>query len=184
MSDDAIRLRPVQDDDFPELNRFLTDPETVGPFQWTGWTDPRAWRRRWEENGMLSDDGGVLAIVSGGGDDGARLGIVGWRKVVNWRTSFSWNMGAQLFPAFRGRGAGTGAGTRAQRLLVEYLFAHTIAHRVEADTEAENVAERRALEKAGFTFEGIMRGFAFRDGKWRDAARYGVLRDDLLPGSG
>ncbi|MGK5639587.1 GNAT family N-acetyltransferase [Streptomyces sp. URMC 126] len=183
MSHDAtrLRLRPVQADDFPELDRFLTDPDTVGPFQWTGWTDARAWRRRWEENGMLSDDGGQLVIVAGrGGGEEDRLGIVGWRKVVNWRTSLSWNIGAQLFPEFRGNGAGT----RAQRLLVDYLFAHTTVHRIEAITEAENAAERRALEKVGFTCEGIMRGYAFRDGRWRDAALYGVLRDDPRPGVG
>jgi RimJ/RimL family protein N-acetyltransferase len=53
-----------------------------------------------------------------------------------------------------------GVGTQAQRLLVRYLFAHTPAHRIVASTEVDNVAERRALEKIGFTAEGIARGSA------------------------
>jgi RimJ/RimL family protein N-acetyltransferase len=84
-------------------------------------------------------------------------------------------------PEARGRGAGTAA----QRLLVRYLFAHTQVARVEAATEVENIAERRALEKAGFTREGVMRGYSFRDGHWRDMVLYSVLRGEAdASGSG
>jgi RimJ/RimL family protein N-acetyltransferase len=48
----------------------------------------------------------------------------------------------------------------------------------------ENLAEQRALEKAGFIREGIRRGSLFRDGKWRDMAIYGRLRDDRAPAAG
>ncbi|MEU8886798.1 GNAT family protein [Streptomyces sp. NPDC048442] len=57
----------------------------------------------------------------------------------------------------------------------------TPVSRIEADTEADNVAERRALEKCGFTQEGVMRGRTFRAGAWRDIVRYAILRDDPLP---
>ncbi|MDT0468458.1 GNAT family N-acetyltransferase [Streptomyces gibsoniae] len=51
---------------------------------------------------------------------------------------------------------------------MRHLFAHTTLVRIKADTEAENFAEQRALEKAGFTREGILCSIAFRDGRWRD----------------
>jgi RimJ/RimL family protein N-acetyltransferase len=63
-------------------------------------------------------------------------------------------------------------------LLVRYLFAHTQFNRVEATTEITNLAEQRALEKAGFTREGIMRGTTFRQGRWHDQVIYSVLRDE------
>ena len=50
--------------------------------------------------------------------------------------------------------------------------------RIEAHTDVENIAEQRALEKAGFTREGVLRGVVFRDGRWRDSLSYAVLRDD------
>lgn len=176
MSDDdlaqvQLRLRPVREDDLDLLDRFLTDPEACGEFQWQGWRDPRTFRRRWDEDGMLGDDKGMLMVVSG--DES--LGFVGWRKVVSFRTSYYWNVGIQLLPEARGRGVGT----RAQRLLVRYLFAHTSVTRIEAQTETRNLAERRALEKAGFTSEGVSRSVVFRDGEWRDGVRYGVLRGDV-----
>lgn len=171
MSDDPVVLRPVLEDDLSVLEQFLMDPGLTGEFQWQGWSDPGRWRRRWSENGLLGDDGGQLMVVAGAD----RLGFVAWRKVVTWRTSYCWSIGIQLLPEARGRGVGT----LAQRLLVQYLFAHTPVVRIEADTETSNVAERRALEKSGFTSEGILRSVVFRDGRWRDNVHYSVLRDDV-----
>lgn len=59
------------------------------------------------------------------------------------------------------------------------MFAHTPVNRVEAGTEITNVAEQRALEKAGFTREGILRGRSFRQGRYRDEVMYSVLRDEV-----
>ena len=56
---------------------------------------------------------------------------------------------------------------------------HTQVNRIEATTEITNVAEQRALEKAGFTREGILRGTTFRQGRWRDQVIYSVLRDEV-----
>ncbi|MET7324924.1 GNAT family protein [Streptomyces sp. NPDC005549] len=171
MSDDPVILRPVVEDDLWVLERFLTDPEATGPFQWLGWSDPGRWRRRWAQDGLLSDDGGQLMVTTGTD----RLGFVAWRKVVTSRNSYCWNIGAQLLPDGRGRGVGT----QAQWLLVRYLFAHTPVVRLEADTETENIAEQRALEKSGFAREGVLRSLVFRDGQWRDIVRYSMLRDEI-----
>lgn len=74
-------------------------------------------------------------------------------------------------------------GTEAQRQLVRYLFAHTTVVRIEADTDSENIAEQRALEKVGFTREGVLRSVVFRDGRWRDGVRYSILRDEIDAGT-
>jgi RimJ/RimL family protein N-acetyltransferase len=50
------------------------------------------------------------------------------------------------------------------------------SYRIQASTEVANVAERRALEKIGFTAEGIARGVGWRDGQWRDGVTYSLLR--------
>ncbi|MEH0445691.1 MULTISPECIES: GNAT family N-acetyltransferase [unclassified Streptomyces] len=170
MIDDTVRLRPVREDDLPMLEQFMLDPEAAGTFSWFGWTDPGRMRRRWAENGMLSVDGGQLMVASGT----EPLGFVAWRRIVTVPQSSYWNIGIQLLPRAQGRGVGT----QAQRLLARYLFAHTPAVRIEAHTDVENIAEQRALEKAGFTREGVLRSVVFRDGRWRDSLSYSVLRDD------
>lgn len=67
------------------------------------------------------------------------------------------------------------------KLLAEYLFTTTTAHRLEASTEVHNIAEQRALERAGFTREGLLRGRGFVRGQWRDGYMYSRLRDDPAP---
>ena len=61
---------------------------------------------------------------------------------------------------------------------MRYLFEHTTIHRIEAATEAGNIAEQKALERAGFTREGVLRGIRWRAGAWRDEVLYSILRTD------
>ncbi|GGN47894.1 alanine acetyltransferase [Streptomyces albiflavescens] len=171
MSVERVTLRPVAEDDLPVMERFLLEPRTAEPFQWFGWWDIRRWRRQWAETGLITEESGQLMVVS----DDERLGFVAWRKIVSSRTTHYWNMGIALLPEARGKGVGT----EAQRQLVRYLFAHTLVMRIEADTESDNFAEQRALEKAGFTREGVLRSVVFRDGRWRDGVRYSILRDEI-----
>ncbi|MFJ8623624.1 GNAT family N-acetyltransferase [Kitasatospora sp. NPDC093550] len=173
MSDEAVSLRPVAEADLPALGRLINDPQATGEFQWHGWRDPERLRRRWEEHGLLGDDQWIFAVVLG--DE--FCGFVAADRMGLLPTMPYWNIGIQLAPHARGRGIGT----RAQRLLVDYLFACTPVMRVEADTETGNLAEQRALEKVGFTREGVHRAVTFRAGEWRDSVMYGLLRTDPRP---
>ncbi|MEP7024113.1 MAG: GNAT family protein [Actinomycetota bacterium] len=82
--------------------------------------------------------------------------------------------GGTVLPAWRNRGIGAAA----QRLLAEQLFGQSDANRVEADTDFGNLPEPRALERAGFTREGVVRGAQWRHGQWHDRVLYGWLRSD------
>ena len=169
-----MRLRPVEERDLETLGRFDTEPELSEPFEWRGFRDPRARRRRWEQDGYLGADDSMLAVAL---DDGAFAGIVTWRWVVTSGPVGCLRLGILLLPEHRGRGIGTAA----QRLLADHLFATTAAHRLEAGTEVDNVAEQRALERAGFVREGVLRGSGFVRGAWRDGVLYARLRDDPEP---
>ncbi len=50
--------------------------------------------------------------------------------------------------------------------------------RVEAGTEAGNIGEQKALEKAGFTREGVLRRACLRAGEYRDMVVYSKLRNE------
>ncbi|WP_149258505.1 GNAT family N-acetyltransferase [Actinomadura sp. K4S16] len=169
----GVALRPVAEADLPLIERLRGDPELAAPFLWQGFRDVRRFRRSWEDDGMLGEDTGTLVVARGA----AFLGIVSYRRLAAAGRAWCWSIGISLLPEARGHGAGS----RAQRLLAEYLFAHTTAHRVQAETETGNLAEQRALEKAGFTREGVMREWGFRDGRYRDEVLYSLLRSDLHP---
>lgn len=169
---ERVTLRPVSEDDLPVPQKLTQDPETAGEFAWAGWHDPRDWRRRWDENGLIGPDGGTLMVVR----NDEPVGLVNWRRRQTGPASHCWEMGIALLPEARGHGYGT----EAHRVLVRYLFAHTTVHRIEAVTEVGNVAEQKALEKAGFTREGVMHGNCWRDGAWRDEVLYSILRTNPL----
>jgi RimJ/RimL family protein N-acetyltransferase len=171
-----VRLRPVEKPELPELMRIHTDPDVPGEFQWFGFRVAKAHEleRRWAEDGLVGAGSSTLAI---GLDEGRCAGVVSWRPVGE---TGNLEIGICVFPEHRGRGIGT----EAQRQLVDYLFATTPVHRLQAGTEVDNVAEQRALERVGFSCEGVLRGYGFRDGKWRDGVIYGLLRDDPRDPSG
>jgi RimJ/RimL family protein N-acetyltransferase len=116
---------------------------------------------------------GVADAASGELVGGVSWHAEGYGATVNCA---AWNIGIALLPGARGRGIGS----TAQRLLAEYLFATTEVDRVEASTEVINRAERKALSRAGFRFEGLIRGAAMRAGERRDYLLYGRLRSDAL----
>lgn len=173
MTDLSIRLRPVVEDDLPMFRRFLTEPGLIG-LDWAGFRDAQAPARRFAVDGYLgTDDGRLMVDVTGE----AAAGFVSYGAGSYGGQARYWEIGVALLPQWRGRGIGW----RAQAMLCDYLFRHTPAQRVEAGTHAENIAEQKALEKAGFRFEGVVRACEFRDGEWRDGHLYSRLRTDPPP---
>ena len=164
-------MRPVRDEDLAMLRRFRTEPGLIGN-DWAGFRDPGQPARRFAKDGYLGDEDGMVVV-----DVGEAAGVMTW-----WAGRYSpaaayWEIGIALLPEFRGRGIGW----RAQAMLADYLFLHTPAERIQAGTQPENIAEQKALEKAGFQREGVIRAAEFRAGQWRDGVLYSRLRHDPAP---
>jgi ribosomal-protein-alanine N-acetyltransferase len=167
-----VTLRAFREDDLPFLDRLCTDPQALGDFEWPGFVDVRARRRRWEKDGFIGAESAALAIVVPGD---VVAGIASWAARDRGGTPGAcYEIGLALLPEHRGHGLGTAT----QRLLADYLFSYTAAHRLEALTNASNIAEQKALERAGFRREGVLRGVGFRHGAWQDAVIYSMLRDE------
>ena len=171
-----VYIRPIIASELEEVGLLFADPDEAGPHGFFGYRDVGWLRRDFAEGGFITEDRGRLAAVLGNPREaGEFLGEVSWHKVRTGPTCYSWNIGIGLLARARGQGYGT----RAQRLLAEYLFAHTQVNRIVAETEVDNVAERRSLEKAGFSYEGVLRGSCYRAGQWRDMASYSIVRGDI-----
>ncbi|MEN3309099.1 MAG: hypothetical protein V7603_5301 [Micromonosporaceae bacterium] len=174
MGERAVRLRPVVDDDLAMFRRFATEPGLVG-LDWAGFRDAGAAARRFATDGYLgADDGRLMVEVE---EDRVAAGFVSWLAGSYGGAAKHWVIGIALLPEWRGHGIGW----RAQAMLCDYLFTHTPAQRIEAGTHPENIAEQKALEKAGFQREGVVRAAEFRAGRWRDGYLYSRLRDDPSP---
>lgn len=164
-------LRPMTESDLDVFEAAASSSEGTGELQWFGHRPWHAIREDFARDGLLNQEGGRMTIEV----EGRPAGWVRWSKAV-WgppHTSWCWHLAIVVQRRHRGKGVGT----EAQRQLVAYLFAHTRAERIEAVTDVSNVAEQRALEKAGFEREGVLRRAQWRDGGWHDQMIYSVLRD-------
>ena len=119
----------------------VESPDSPSEFEDWGEIDPRARPTellRW----LIEADGGSV------------VGDLSAHPVYHGPTAGSraMNIGITVLEAFRGRGIGT----IAQRLLAEELHLRGVI-RVEASTDVRNLPEQRALAKAGFVMEGVLR---------------------------
>jgi RimJ/RimL family protein N-acetyltransferase len=74
---------------------------------------------------------------------------------------------------------GSGINTEAKQLLLEHCFETLRVNRVQFRAKADNARSRRALEKIGATFEGVMRQDKIEpNGKPRDTALYSIVREE------
>ena len=166
-----IRLRPLRASD---LDALATN-ESPEADEWN-YFEARAantLHHRFAMNGCISEESGQLAIES---PDGELLGSMSWHEVRHGpsRACVALSMGISLLPQHRNQGYGSAA----QRAFTRYLFDTRLVERIEAGTDVENIAEQKALERAGFTREGVLRHAQFRAGRWHDVVLYSRLRSD------
>lgn len=168
-----VGLRAVRADDLPLLGAGSAEDD---PFGFFGFTAANGLQARWAADGLISDDRVTLVVEDGAG---AVAGTVGWFALQHGPsvTARALNVGIVLLPQHRGRGLGTAA----QAAFAAYLFDTTLVERLEAGTDVDNIAEQRALDKAGFTREGVLRHAQYRAGQWRDLVAYSRLRGDPAP---
>jgi RimJ/RimL family protein N-acetyltransferase len=74
---------------------------------------------------------------------------------------------------------GSGVNTECKQLLLEYCFESLCVNRVQFRAKADNARSRRALEKIGASFEGVMRKDKIEpNGKPRDTAFYSIVCEE------
>lgn len=76
---------------------------------------------------------------------------------------------------------GRGFATEAIQLLVELAFTELDLHRIQAAVMPRNPASRRALEKAGFRYEGESLRYLYIAGAWEDHDIFALTAEDSRP---
>jgi RimJ/RimL family protein N-acetyltransferase len=168
-----VDLRPLTADDIARTEDEANDPDYNGPFGTYALAPAGALARRFAEDACLTETYGLLVVVD---KDGAPVGEVSYHAVFHGPppANRAYNIGGVIDPGMRRRGYGA----EAQSLLALYLLDTYTVERVEASTDVENVAEQRALERAGFTREGVLRHAQWRAGAWHDLVLYSKLRGE------
>lgn len=170
---ELVDLRPMVVADIEHGERTANDPDYNGEYGSFAFAGAGSVRRRFEDDGYLSHDHGRLIVVDKAGET---VGGVSYIAIFHGPPPANrvYNIGIDIDPAQRRRGYGADA----QALLARYLFETYTVERIEASTDVENIPEQRALERAGFTREGILRRAQWRAGEWHDVCLYSKLRGE------
>jgi len=173
IDDGEIRLRLIAEADLAALIEAVQDPEVP---RWTRIPSPygEAEAREWlDHEAHLRDSGEGLATLIVDVETDELLGGIGLVH-VNWEEART-EVGYWLARGARGRGAMT----RAVRVFSRWVLDTLPIERLAILAAVENARSRAVAERAGFTFEGVLRSYiVFKDGR-HDAAAYSLLRDDL-----
>jgi RimJ/RimL family protein N-acetyltransferase len=157
-----VSLRIMEKEDLPVLQGWDNNPESMGKYEPLR-QETRTDLERTYDN--LKDAQWFLVEKK----DGTRIG-----SVAHFLAAGEIELGYFIVPTERSKGY---AG-EAIRIIVDYLFLSKDAVRIQAKADPENIASWKALEKAGFKREGVLRKTFYCRGKWRDDCMYSILREE------
>jgi RimJ/RimL family protein N-acetyltransferase len=163
---EGVVLRPFRADEIEPVlesaRRWLTERKDDAALR-------AGTRQRIEGSGAMTDRGIDFAIEV----DGRLVGDVQARRDMLPKGTFE--LGIALFDE---SDRGHGYGRTAVALLTRHLFDDEGAHRVQLSTDVTNAAMRGVVERLGFGFEGVLRGFWPEPDGPHDYAMYGITKDD------
>lgn len=169
-----IYLRGLEKNDLAgNMFQWANDPD-VTYYMFTG-AMPNTMELLEEEYAQLlkSETDVVLAVIDKEAD--IHIGNVGLYS-INWisrSAEFRIIIGEKEYWS-------KGYGTEATKLIVEYGFERLNLNKLWLGVNAEHKGAIKAYENAGFVHEGILRQEIYRNGKYYDAVRMSILRDEYL----
>ncbi len=156
---------------YDHIQRFMTWAQP-----YTAPEDSERLVRHWHAKYLLDEDYAIGIFAP----DGSRLlGSTGFHR----RNHPPAPAIAEIGMWIRVEEAGKGLGTAALRAMLAWGFSAWPWQRLYWRCDVENAASARTAEKAGMTFEGIVRwNLLDRDNIYHDARFYGMFRADWKPG--
>lgn len=164
-----VKLRPLREDEFPQVWEALQRRRS-GPTRLDSRSAERL-RKRIRRSGRFAQGAIDLGIEV----EGRLVGDIQARHPLNAMPPGVFELGIELYDT---ADHGRGYGREAVGLLTSWLFERANAGRVQAGTAVGNIGMRRVLERLGYSFEGVMRGFMPGPTVRADYALYGVTRAD------
>lgn len=157
--------------DAPALFGLASDPEVTRWFSWGPYTDETQARAYLERLPGQRRRGEQLDLVQ----EHREHGIIG----ITGLSEFSMRDRRALVGTWFGREFwGSGANTESKALICHLGFDLLGLERITSVANVENARSRRALEKAGFVHEGVLRGWHRHGDRQLDVAIVSILRPE------
>jgi RimJ/RimL family protein N-acetyltransferase len=168
-----LQLRALVEEDATEMARYLNDREvadglTYSPYPYTLDT-AKTWLK---DVAFAAQQGQSLYWAITHRESRAFMGTIGFSlcrmhdkaEMHYWLGRSYWNHGYM---------------TEAAKALIPFIFAQEHIHRLEVNHFTRNVASERVIEKCGFIFEGELRAYVKRFGRYENVRFYSLLKSEL-----
>jgi ribosomal-protein-alanine N-acetyltransferase len=170
LADDLIALEPLTQSHVAYLLGLTKDDDIIRFTRVPRGAD-QAFVSRWigrYVSGWADGSRAGFAIVD---RDGCSLGFAAFVQLD--RNAAEGEIGYAIDPNARGRGVAT----RSVELLTRWGFELGL-ERIELVIDVQNAGSARVAERAGYTFEGVLRSKHFKDGLRADLGIWSRLRGD------
>jgi ribosomal-protein-alanine N-acetyltransferase len=169
---ERLLLRKVSLDDAADIFEYATDPEVPKFMPWEPHQSIQETYdylerviKRYQEH-----DPGPWAIVR---KRDAKM--IGTCSYGSWERE---HRRAEIGYVLNQRYWGQGYMTEAIGAIIAFGFRELGLNRIQARCEVPNIGSARVMEKAGMTFEGVLRQQLFEKGSYRDMKMYSILRSE------
>lgn len=174
---DRLVLRRLTLEDASDVFAYARDPEVA---RYTTWEAHRSLDESLRFLKRVLDRYAAGEVAPWGVVHKADDRVIGTCGFAQWRREHA---RAELAYALARPYWNQGLATEAVRAVVAFGFRTMELNRIEARCEISNVASARVMEKAGMTFEGILRQHMYAKGAYRDLKMYAILREEWLSGT-
>ncbi|MEH0936043.1 GNAT family N-acetyltransferase [Micromonospora psammae] len=174
VSTPRIEVRPLTAGDAEAVDEIFADRQTqrwLPVAESAGRIEGHAWCTELARQRRDSGDGDHYAVVRR--EDARVVGCL-WTRRTDWGARVT-EVSYALAPHARGFGL---AAEAVDALAIALILEHGL-QRVEVRVAPGNVASRRVAEKAGFSYEGLLRNAGFVRGARVDLELWSLVRADL-----
>ena len=162
-----IYLKGIEEDDLENMHKWISD-SIFTHLLFQGDRPPNLQHMKNEFNTNLKDHKEIVFSIVTKTDQ-----HIGWAGIyeINWisrKGEIRFFIGEKKF-------WGKGYATETVSLLVDYAFNKLNLHRIYGGTNEENVGSIKVFKNNKFIQEGILKEEHFRNGKYYDVLRFGVI---------
>ncbi len=168
-----VRLRAIEAEDLELLRAMKNDPYIEHNI--VGWFPPvsKQQQQQWYESQKLNND--TIRFMIETKEDGT----VGYTKIANidWKNRTA-SGGIMICNK---ENMSKGIATDTYMTLLKYAFFELNLNRINgAIIDYNKASQRFAVEKVGYTIEGVKRQAIYKDGAYHDLIMIGMLKEDYI----
>ena len=170
---ERLILRKIRYEDIDDIHTYASNPEVSKYVFWEAHETRGATEDYIKMILSLYEEGKIAPWGIHYKGDNKLIGTVDF---VSWQTQHKTaEIGYALSKDYWGRGIAT----EAAKELIRFGMREMDLVRIQAKSLVANVGSERVMEKAGMTFEGILRKFIYVKGTHYDVKMYAIIKGDL-----